>query len=540
MVATFQKQSRAGVALGATCAALGAAAAYAWYYQRHECRRPDLYFKDGSEMMVRVLRACPLLQEPYRPTFWATNPHVQTMMSVLRKLSIRANFRRHLLPAPDGGTVGLDFFDGCDEYDWPADTPVLLLIHGLAGSSEDGYAKWMAATATSKGWRAAILNYRGAGGVPLTSCHVSSAAFTGDIHLALQFLSGLFPGAPLLACGYSMGGLMLTKYLAEADSGEWGGGARLAAAAVVSSPFCPAASNARLSQAWSAPWCYNVGLTRLFLRQFCFAHRATLAAGRSVPLDLDSLASANTMDAFIERVICKVYHHATPTLDEYFSAARAHRHIPAIRTPTLFLGAADDPFLGNLPLEEAAANPYTLLALTSRGGHVGFLSGAVPLGRVWMDDVVAQFLAAAASAAPPRPPAAKPSPAAVQAKAAGAAAATGLRPGRRCASEACLVSMQMCAPSAKSSLPAGKGGALAIVAEALAAETAVPPPPPSTPPRFAAAAALNPENPVTELWLRAPAGLAAAANSVASARSQRNWGSAGGGPAGRMCRNQSF
>lgn len=201
-----------------------------------------------------------------------------------------------------------------------------------------------------------------------------------------------------------------------------GAGARLAAAAVVSSPFCPAASNARLSQAWSAPWCYNVGLTRLFLRQFCFANRATLAAARSVPLDLDSLASvrtqillddhvgkfacrtllvvlcrwqaskvmihvvcgwvlllmaaapalqANTMDAFIERVICKVYHHATPTLDDYFSAARAHRHIPAIRTPTLFLGAADDPFLGALPLDEVADNPCTLLALTSRRAHLG-------------------------------------------------------------------------------------------------------------------------------------------------------------------------
>lgn len=36
------------------------------------------------------------------------------------------------------GTVGLDFFDGCDEYDLPARAPVLLLIHGLAGSSEDG------------------------------------------------------------------------------------------------------------------------------------------------------------------------------------------------------------------------------------------------------------------------------------------------------------------------------------------------------------------------------------------------------------------
>ena len=76
------------------------------YYQRYECQRPELYFRRGSALMERVLRACPLLREPYRPTFWATNPHVQTMMSVLRKLSIRANFRRHLLPAPDGGTVG--------------------------------------------------------------------------------------------------------------------------------------------------------------------------------------------------------------------------------------------------------------------------------------------------------------------------------------------------------------------------------------------------------------------------------------------------
>lgn len=51
-----------------------------------------------------------------------------------------------VLPHPDKhwwvlrcrGTVGLDFFDGCDEYDLPANTPILLLIHGLAGSSEDG------------------------------------------------------------------------------------------------------------------------------------------------------------------------------------------------------------------------------------------------------------------------------------------------------------------------------------------------------------------------------------------------------------------
>ena len=61
---------------------------------------------------------------------------------------------------------------------------------------------------------------QGAGGVPLTSCHVSSAAYTGDIHLALQFLSGLFPGAPLLACGYSMGGASHKLIAQEGQASE--------------------------------------------------------------------------------------------------------------------------------------------------------------------------------------------------------------------------------------------------------------------------------------------------------------------------------
>lgn len=87
-----------------------------------------------------------------------------------------------------------------------------------------------------------------------------------------------------------------------------------------------------------------------------------------------------------------------------------------------------------------------------------------------------------------------------------------------------------------------QGGALAIVAEAQAAETPVPSPPPSTPPPQVAAAAGSTtfSSGSEELWLRAPAGLAAAANAMAAARMQRNWAAAGSGPAGRISRNQSF
>ena len=64
-------------------------------------------------------------------------------------------------------------------------------------------------------------------------------------------------------------------------------GARLRGAAVVSSPFCPAASNARLSRRWSMPWVFNVALTRLFLRRFCAEHAVALAARPD--LDLPAL-----------------------------------------------------------------------------------------------------------------------------------------------------------------------------------------------------------------------------------------------------------
>lgn len=55
-----------------------------------------------------------------------------------------------------------------------------------AGSSGDGYAKHAAAAAARKGWRAAVLNYRGAGGTELTTPAVTSAASTEDVALALS------------------------------------------------------------------------------------------------------------------------------------------------------------------------------------------------------------------------------------------------------------------------------------------------------------------------------------------------------------------
>ena len=55
----------------------------------------------------------------------------------------------------------------------------------------------------------------------MTSPRCYSASFTDDVHQAVGALRARFPAAPLLAAGYSLGALILTKYLAEVDQGHW-------------------------------------------------------------------------------------------------------------------------------------------------------------------------------------------------------------------------------------------------------------------------------------------------------------------------------
>ena len=61
----------------------------------------------------------------------------------------------------------------------------------------------------------------------MTSPKCYSAAFTDDVHLGVEEVQRRFPDAPLFAAGFSLGSMILTKYLAEADSGKWPGQGRV-------------------------------------------------------------------------------------------------------------------------------------------------------------------------------------------------------------------------------------------------------------------------------------------------------------------------
>jgi predicted alpha/beta-fold hydrolase len=74
--------------------------------------------------------------------------------------------------------------------------------------------------------------------------------------------------------------------------------------------------------------------------------------------------------------------HGFRDADDYYAQSSSIRFLACVRIPTLLLSAADDPFLPAAVLDEvreiARGNPALHVEFVERGGHAGFISGAVP------------------------------------------------------------------------------------------------------------------------------------------------------------------
>ena len=59
---------------------------------------------------------------------------------------------------------------------------------------------------------------RGCGGLKLESPRPYSQLDTDDVHTAIAGLRKMYPDAPILLAGFSMGAMLVTRYLAEAHA----------------------------------------------------------------------------------------------------------------------------------------------------------------------------------------------------------------------------------------------------------------------------------------------------------------------------------
>lgn len=305
----------------------------------------------------------PLIQLPaYHSPHWLIGGHLQT---VYAKLLARPapNYRRELLPDSTGQEqVAYDFIDAPH-----ANAPLVVLFHGLEGSSHSHYAIELMHTVQAYGWHGVVAHFRSCGGVPAQKMYHSGD--TLEVAHMLNLLAQRYP--TIYAVGVSLGGNVLAKYLGEQGKQNQPPIPQLAA--IISAPLNLPASGKALQH----------GINRLLYSRY-FLNSLLPKVPPRPDLTIRSLADFdNAYTAPLNGFANK---------DDYYQQAAAQPHLPHINLPTLILNAQNDPFLPAAYLPQAQhISPTTYLLQPKHGGHVGFVAGKGRGHLRWLPETVLQF-----------------------------------------------------------------------------------------------------------------------------------------------------
>lgn len=319
--------------------------------------------------MAAVLHA-----SAYQAPRWLPDGHSQTIYPALcLRLPLPA-YRREIWPTPDHGQIAVDWLDGPSPH-----APLVLLLHGLEGSSHSHYARALMHAVSQRGWQGVVAHFRGCGGLANTLPRAYHAGDSAEVAWILARLAQA--GRPLYGVGVSLGGNMLLKHLGEA-----GASAPLCAAAAVSAPLDLAAAG-RMLERGLARQLY----TRMFLRTL---KPASLATARRHPglIDVRRAQASRTLREFDDAVTAPL--HGFAGVEDYWARASAKPWLRQIARPTLVLNARNDPFLPAtaLPGPDQASAAVTL-EFPAEGGHVGFASGGFPGRLDWLPQRLLDFFA---------------------------------------------------------------------------------------------------------------------------------------------------
>jgi len=310
----------------------------------------------------------------HRAPGWLPGGHLQTIWpSLFARAIIGAPpaFRRDRWTTPDRDFIDVDFLVDPPRAAAPdaARRPMLVLFHGLEGSSSSGYAQAFACLARDQGWAYAVPHFRGCSG----ELNLAPRAYhSGDYEEIDWILARLreHHAGPLLAVGVSLGGNMLLRWAEEAG---FEAARKAGAVAAVCSPIDLAAGGHAIGRGFG-----RHTYTPMFLRTM---KPKALAKLRQHPglFDERKLRAARDLYEF-DNVFTAPLHGFRDT-DDYWKRASAKPHLRDIRIPALVLNSLNDPFVPGASLpRQSEVGPHVTLWQPRHGGHVGFTRGALPRG----------------------------------------------------------------------------------------------------------------------------------------------------------------
>ena len=314
----------------------------------------------------------------YRAPQWLPGGNLQTIWPALYSQRVRGpkpQYRRERWTTPDGDFIDVDWLQAL-----PGRT-LLVVFHGLEGSSESHYAQAFADFARVQGYQFAVPHFRGCSGEMNLGPRAYHSGDFEEVGWMLARFRAQHPG-PILAVGVSLGGNALMRWAEE--MGEQAAQV-VSAVASVSSPLDLAASGMAIGRGFN-----RLVYTRMFLNSMKPKALRKLAQHPGL-FKAEALHAARDLYAFDNVFTAPV--HGFKNTQDYWSRASAKPHLHRIRIPALLVNALNDPFVPawSLPTVQEVGACVTLWQ-PAQGGHVGFPQGRFPSHVRAMPEAVGAWL----------------------------------------------------------------------------------------------------------------------------------------------------
>lgn len=314
----------------------------------------------------------------FKPAWWLRNTHAQTLYSpLLRRLKAPID-KRERFELSDGDFVDLAWA----LHGLGADSPLVILLHGLGGNSNSSYVAGLMQAFNRKGWRALLMHFRGASEEPNRLPRAYHSGDTHDVNALLCDLATREPHTKKAVVGVSLGGNVLLKWL-----GEQGPQTLIDAAVAVSVPFELRSVADRINQGFS-----RIYQTHLLARLRDVFKRKWAQHPHQLPPSISNVDDLRCFWTFDENITAPLHGYAN--VHTYYREASSRQYLKSIETPTLIIHALDDPFMTPdvIPRAEELSKAI-VLELSPKGGHVGFIMGCIPgVAEYWLDERIPMFL----------------------------------------------------------------------------------------------------------------------------------------------------
>ncbi len=304
-----------------------------------------------------------------KPLFW-TGQHIETgLPNLFRKVRISPSSTEQI-NTPDGDFLEIDWYTS-------GANSLVILSHGLEGSTKSQYILGMARYLQQQGLDVLAWNYRGCGNEMNKKKIFYHSAATYDLQtIVAHAQTNAYKHIALV--GFSLGGNLTLKYLAETND-----------------------KSIKCGVAFSTPVDLNAGCNeiskpknKLYTHRFLVRLKKKLKRKNALMGDqfpINGVKQITDLRSFDNEYTAPL--HGFKDANEYYQQASALYVLDSITTPTLLVNALNDPFLPAecYPVEQLKNHPYVWLETPAHGGHVGFRPAAKD-GSYWSERRAFEFI----------------------------------------------------------------------------------------------------------------------------------------------------